>query len=374
MNDGSSDHSRASAALAPSYRVARSRFLAAAEAAGATVTAFAHRDRRGPDGEELAIDVAELGSEDAPAALLVVSATHGVEGYAGSALQHHWLDRLVTAPVPDGLRLILVHGFNPYGFAWSRRTNEDNVDLNRNFIDWEAPVPANPGYDQLAELLVPEAWHDEAVRAATTAALLDAAGRLGLEELQRVITGGQYHHPGGLFYGGRGPVWSHRWLVAEAERLVEPATQVGIVDLHTGLGPWGSGELIVHEGRGDPVYERAERWWGDVRSMRDGESVSAELSGDWLGRIGQLLPAVELTAAALEFGTVDGVAVLQALRGEAWLHRHDEREAELGAAIRSDVRAVFADEDPRWLAALRARFDEVVAAAIDQLVGAADGA
>ena len=354
--------------LAPGYAEARRNFLGAANDAGASVTMFTHPTETGPTGETLAIDVAQLGPLDSAAALMVVSGTHGVEGYAGSALQTGWLRRLSGARLPGGLRVVLVHALNPYGFAWSRRTNEDNVDLNRNFVDWEQPPPDNPGYDRLAEALVPAGW-DDATRDATTTSLLVEAERLGLDEMQRIVSGGQYRHVRGVFYGGTGPVWSHRWLTDHARALVDPATRVGIIDLHTGLGPWGHGELIVHDGRADPVYQRAERWWGDVRSMRDGESVSADLSGDWLGRIEDLLPEVEVTAAALEFGTVDAISVLMALRGEAWLHGQDRAvvEGSEGERIRAEVRAAFVDDGPDWLPALVGRFDEVAGAALTHL-------
>ncbi len=349
--------------LAPSYSIARSRFLAAATSAGASITSAVLPDHRGPDDEELTIEVAQCGPADASSVLLIVSGTHGVEGYAGSALQSRWLERRAeqTEP-PSGPRVVMIHGLNPFGFAWHRRTNEDNIDLNRNFIDWSADPPDNTGYDELAHLLVPEQWTDQS-QAETTAAVLEIAERVGLEELQRIITGGQYRHGRGLFYGGQGPAWSHRWLVENLPSLVGPADRLGIIDLHTGLGPWGVGELIVHAGRNDPVYARAAQWWGDVRSMSDGESVSAKLDGDWLGSVPSLVPSVELTASALEFGTIDEVSVLQSLRGEAWAHGRDDVPAEHAARIRADVRAAFADDDPAWLEILSARFDEVATAA-----------
>ena len=65
------------------------------------------------------------------------------------------------------------------------------------------------------------------------------------------------------------------------------------------------------EGRDDPGYRRGTEWWGEVQSMTDGESVSAALTGDWLGRIEHFLPDVEITAAALEFGTVDTMSAAQ---------------------------------------------------------------
>lgn len=352
--------------LAPSYAIARQRFLAAASAAEADLTAHRHPEQRGPENTELAIDVAELGPPDATSVLLIVSGTHGVEGYAGSALQTGWLRRKAVDR-PAALRVVLVHGFNPFGFAWHRRTNEDNVDLNRNFVDWSANPPANDGYDELAPLLVPERWDQEA-KAESTAQLLDAAERIGLEDLQRAITGGQYRHPGGLFYGGTGPVWSHRWLADHAESILGGAKRLGIIDLHTGLGPWGIGELIAHVSAADPGYGRAEQWWGEVRSMTDGESVSAQLSGDWLGRIDDFLPNAEITAAALEFGTIDEVSVLQALRAEAWVHSNADRLSAEADAARAVVRAAFADDDPAWIATLTERFANVAASAVNGLV------
>ncbi len=251
-----------------------------------------------------------------------MSGTHGVEGFTGSALQHEWLERR-AADRPSDLRVVLVHALNPYGFAWVRRVNEDNVDLNRNFVDWSQPPPANEDYGGLAQLLVPDRWDDD-TQQTTTLQLLAYAEEVGFPRLQEVVSGGQYSHPTGVFYGGAGPVWSHRWLVEHLPGLVGSAGRLGLIDLHTGLGPWGHGELISHEGSDDAGYRRGTAWWGDVRSMVDGESVSAQLSGDWLGALDPLLPRVEITAVALEFGTVDVVSVLQALRADAVLHAHGD--------------------------------------------------
>ncbi len=345
--------------LAPSYTTARQRFLAAADHAGARVATHDH-PLAGREGEQLGIDVAEIGDPAAGDVLWIVSGTHGVEGFTGSALQTHWL---TTATAPPGVRVVLVHAFNPYGFAWVRRVNEDNVDLNRNFVDWSEPAPINERYGGIAHLLVPERWDDETV-AFTTTRLFEYAGEIGLDAMQEVVSSGQYAHPSGVFYGGSGKVWSHRWLEEHASGLAGQAARLGIVDLHTGLGPWGHGELISHEAGDDPGYQRGTAWWGEVRSMQDGESVSANLSGDWLGRIAAFVPDVEITAAALEFGTVDTVSVLQALRADAWLHAHGDPDGDGAAAVRAQVRAAFADDDPAWFEAVRTRFDEVVEQAL----------
>jgi hypothetical protein len=340
------------------YGSARRRFLDAADRAGAAVTTFAH-PAKGLEGEELAIDVAQLGDDAAPSVLLIVSATHGVEGYAGSALQSWWLDERSVFATPDRTRVVLIHGFNPVGFSWVRRVNEDNVDLNRNFVDWASP-PHNEAYSEIADLLVPPTWTDE-TRASTTGALMDVAGEIGLERFQQIVSGGQYDHPTGIFYGGTGAGWSNRWLAEHLAGLVQPASRLGVIDLHTGLGEWGHGELISHEQVGAPGYVRGTDWWGDVRSMLGGESVSAALTGDWLGALDAMLPGVEVTAAALEFGTVDVISVLQALRADAWLHANGDPIGDTAVQIRAQVRAAFADDDPAWLATITRRFDDVAA-------------
>ena len=347
--------------LSRTYGVARNSFQAAASFAGARLSAYAHH-LTGPDGEELAVDVAEIGPADADDVLIVVSGCHGVEGYLGSALQREWLEHHAPAR-PDGLRVVMIHALNPVGFAWVRRVDEANVDLNRNFIDWSQPPPSNDRYSEIAELLVPESW-DEPEQQRTTAALFGIAGEWGLDTMQSVISSGQYEHPTGVFYGGSAPVWSHRWLRNWTAQHLSGIRRATIIDLHTGLGPWGVGELISSVPARDPVHRRALDLWGDVRSMADGDSVSAVLEGDWLAVAADLVPGAEVTAVALEYGTVDPVTVLQALRADAWLHSAHGSSERHGHRIREQVRAAFADDDPRWLATCWDRFAEVVDAAL----------
>lgn len=353
--------------MTASYTEARSAFLAAATAAGARIERHPH-PRRGPDNEELAVDVAELGPREATEFVVVLSATHGVEGYCGSALQRHWLEQHAHER-PASVALIMVHALNPFGFAWVRRVNEDNVDLNRNFIDWSRPPPATPEYDRIAGLLVPQEW-SEAEQTRTFNALLEYVNEVGLDRMQSIVSGGQFGDPTGVFYGGTGPVWSHEWLRAWASSRLSDATRLTIIDLHTGLGESGHGELIGSMPSGSIEHQRAVSVWGDVRSMLDGDSVSAVITGDWMASAQELAPHATITAAALEFGTVDPITVLQALRADAWLHAHGDPTGPDAPAIREQVRAAFADDAPEWIETIWARFAQVLDAALADLAGA----
>ncbi len=349
------------AALSPTYSIARAGFVAAAETAGAAIKTFEH-PLRGPLDEPLFVDVAELGPIDAATVVLVVSATHGVEGYCGSALQAAWL-RNHTDERPANVRVVNVHALNPYGMAWVRRVNEDNVDLNRNFVDWSGPPPANNDYDGIADILVPDEWTASAQQR-TLDALLAVAGEWGFPKMQSVVSGGQYSHPKGVFYGGAGPVWSHRWLEDWCANNLGAARRVIIIDIHTGLGPWGHGELLASAASGEPMFERAAALWPDSKSVMDGDSMSAVLVGDWLNVADQLAPHADVTPIAVEYGTVDGVTVLQALRADAWLHGYGDPSGTEAADVRAQVRAAFADDDPAWIAACWTRFHEVISAAL----------
>src|SRR3546814_19590214 len=83
-----------------------------------------------------------LGADDAENVVLIVSGTHGPEGFMGSAAQIALLNKVALgAQNPRNIKVVLVHAINPWGFAHVSRTTENNVDLNRNFIDWGSAAP-----------------------------------------------------------------------------------------------------------------------------------------------------------------------------------------------------------------------------------------
>ena len=81
----------------------------------------------------------------------MIAGTHGVEGHCGSGAQVAWLQQGGPARLPPRTGALLIHAINPHGFAWGRRVNEDNIDLNRNFVDHSQPHPANADYEALRE-------------------------------------------------------------------------------------------------------------------------------------------------------------------------------------------------------------------------------
>src|ERR1044072_8377781 len=102
----------------PTYAAARAAFHAAATARGLKVQS--HRNPvMGAEGEELTTDVATLGPADASRLLIVVSGTHGAEGFCGSGIQVGWL--AANHPLPADTAILFVHAINPDGFSHVRR-------------------------------------------------------------------------------------------------------------------------------------------------------------------------------------------------------------------------------------------------------------
>jgi len=337
-------------AFASDYREARDKFHEAARARSLPVERHVHPSARGMHGEELSIDVALFGDPHASRLLLVTSAMHGVEGFCGSGCQVSLLrDPFIHAEMQRaGVAMLFCHAVNPYGFSHLRRTNEDNVDLNRNFRDFRQPLAMNEEYAQIHSTIVPDTWPPTAANSAQVGAYV---ARFGVPALQAALSRGHSDFPDGLFYSGRAPAWSNavlRDVLAGHARLRQ---RVAWIDIHTGLGPWAHGEKI-HLGPDDALMiARTRAWYGsDVTTVYDGTATSSELSGVCYHAALDACPGAEYTGITLEYGKRSLNDVLQALRAEQWLANHPDAGEPLRSAIKRQMRDAFYDETDAWQA------------------------
>ncbi|MFT4974278.1 MAG: hypothetical protein ACI8S6_000160, partial [Myxococcota bacterium] len=114
------------------YAAAREALYAAAPLAGGQCLGLPLPER-GPDGGPLAIDIAWFGAASPRRVLLHAAGLHGVEGFAGSAIQLGLL-RDGLPPLPPDTALLFVHVLDPYGMAWLRRCDGAGVDLDHNLL------------------------------------------------------------------------------------------------------------------------------------------------------------------------------------------------------------------------------------------------
>ncbi len=337
----------ASEYFSATYGEARGKFLAACAEQGLAVSSYRNPER-GAAGEDLLTDAVRIGPEKAARVLVASSGTHGVEGYCGSGCQIGQLRAGIFNDLPADTAVLLVHAINPHGFSWNRRVTEDNVDFNRNHLDHAGPYPANPAYDEVHAMLVPEDW-DGPARAAADAAIDDYIAERGLTAFQAAVSGGQYNHEEGLFFGGFGPTWSHGTLHDIVRNQLRGCRVVALVDYHTGLGPYGHGEIICTQSSTGPGFQQTKEWYGDeVTSPEEGSSTSAVVQGTVVDSYERLLPDARVSGIGLEFGTQPVEMVLAALRADNWLHLHGDPGSDFGRQVKADMRAAFYPEATNW--------------------------
>jgi hypothetical protein len=334
-------------AFSDSYAEARRKFVEAARRAGAKLTSYKHPSERGPGGEPLYLDVSVLGPGDASRIFVVGSGTHGIEGYSGSAVQRAWLRG--RPRLPKDTAVAFFHAQNPWGFAHKTRVTEENVDLNRNFIDFSKPLPRNPGYAELHPAIAIKAWNEESIAGAF--ATLDAyRDRAGEKAFSDAFNGGQYTHQDGIFYGGARKQWANSAFRAAVETHLERARSVAFIDLHTGIGPRGDHVYLCFHPEASPARERARAWWGERAVNLQGVTHKrlATYQGTIIDAFAAMLPKADVTSIVVEFGTLPRREMQRAGLAQRWMRFEGPRDPVLAAKVRREYEAAFYPADTDW--------------------------
>lgn len=301
----------------------------------------------GPDGNDLTFDVSCSRDGDPSRVLVVSSGIHGVEGYFGSAVQLAMLDRWSKSAAPN-TKVVLLHGLNAYGFAWSRRFNEENIDPNRNFLLPGQPFAGSPpGYAELDPFLNPKrppsSWEP------FTAKAVWLIVQHGMSKLRSAIASGQYDYPQGLFFGGHGPSRMQTILQQNMPRWLEGSQQVVHLDFHTGLGAWGTWKLLIDYKLSDLQRKQLTKWFG-ADSFE--ANVDSDIAYDASGGFGQWCVAQKLAPnylfACAEFGTYSPVKVLAGLRTENQAHHWGSAGDTSTKKAKQTLKELFCPTDSAW--------------------------
>lgn len=334
------------ACFSADYPTARRRFLEAAKRLGWQIESCPI-GATGPDGDALAFDVACSQTGNPHSVIVVSSGVHGVEGFFGSAMQlalmEHWASS--TAPA---VRCVFLHGLNPYGFAWLRRFDEQNVDPNRNFLLPDERFEGVPdGYQELDPFLnprrPPSSWDPFLPKA------LWLVARKGMPALRQAVAGGQYHYPRGLFFGGKGPSRTQQLLEEHLPRWLHGSQDVVHLDFHTGLGRHGECKLLIDYVLSESQRARLTQWFGpDSFEASDSAGISYDARGGF-GRwcVSQRLAPRYLFACA-EFGTYHALRVLRGLRAENQAHHWGAPDAASTILAKQRLRELFCPAADAW--------------------------
>jgi hypothetical protein len=340
----------------PTYTDARSTFRDMASKQGGVLSSWEVLPPSEEHDEGLTIDVAVFGS--GPKALVLSSGLHGVEGFAGSAIQLQMLQQ----GLPDDVRVVMLHVLNPYGMANIRRVNENNVDLNRNFLAaTDEYSGASDGYQKLNNLLNPT--HPSGRLEFMLLRTIYQIALRGYNTLKTAVVGGQYDFPKGLFYGGSQLECSAELVIQHLPGLLEGAEKVVHIDFHTGLGKSGTYALLVDTDAGSLDHLRLRDLYGErVQPWSADHGVAYKIRGGLPEAVDRLL-GKRVDVITCEFGTMAGLKVIQALRTENQAH-HWGGPVEKAKQV---LLTAFRPDNPAWEDDILHGGAHVIAQALAQL-------
>ena len=301
------------------YFASRKKFTDMALACGASHKAHPI-EATGQNGQLLSVDVAALTSENDEHRIFLVSGVHGVEGFIGASAQVQAMQRLARQGRPEGIGIVLIHAANPWGYAHLRRVDENNVDVNRNFIDSaDSARPENQRYAAL----------DPVINSRNAPGLTEEilywlkAGKLiirnrGIRSLFKTIAEGQYDFPKGLFYGGSRSGEACKLLQQLVAGYTQDVPRVTILDVHSGLGPSGTATLIGNSNMTQIEHQSAwlSAHYEQPVVIDNGDGNPYNAHGSFSKWCKDALSDRQFLYLCVEIGTVNPIKLFSALRRE----------------------------------------------------------
>lgn len=175
--------------------------------------------------------------------IVITTGVHGIEGYIGSVMLDVFWEEIYASEInKSNTGVLVVANVNPYGMKYHRRYNENNVDLNRNFIlDWNSfDMSVNKDYPKVGSFLGPKETmgniigHELSFYSSMIKELIED----GADTISNALLGGQYEAPEGVYYGGNGDEASTTYLKNVFKQTLESEYEnIVHIDVHSGYGP-----------------------------------------------------------------------------------------------------------------------------------------
>ena len=315
--------------------------------------------------------------------VVIQSGIHGSEAIPGAAVQELVLEEYLTRLLDRHFDVLLIHALNPYGFKYLRRTDEFNVNLNRNFVvdakDYRKP---NPDYERLRSLFEPTGPVHNAglsalgIQAAFIGHVIGDGFKAG--PVTNGLDSGQYLHAKGMNYGGQAPaqqVWFLKNTLGPI--MARPYRKILFLDFHTGLGK--NGELAVIEGIHPPPALMGE--FAKLVEHQDGIAIHASTDPGFFPTSGDVIDFVpglvkpsdpRVLAVTMEYGTMgsDTFSQLRSasrmiLENQTHFYPCPQNDSAPCTEIREDFRALFSPSDQDWRLKVMREADLVFARLLD---------
>ena len=295
------------------YEEIRAHLNERVEALKADGIAVEHSTYAIDESDDLYIDNIYLPSSGEKTNLIVLTTgVHGMEGYIGSVMLDVFFEEIYPTLDTTNTGILIVANVNPYGMKYMRRYNENNVDLNRNFIEnWDDfDLSSNKDYPIVKDFLQPEGemgnafWHEVSFYLS----LAKQAIVNGADMISNALLTGQYEFANGVYYGGNGDEKSTSYLKGVfADCLKSEYENIVHVDIHSGYGPRYN--MVIFNSAQDPTTEEEakEAFGYDYIIATDSDSFYATFGDttDYFYRLANKMDnGTELYSTCFEFGTI----------------------------------------------------------------------
>ncbi len=290
--------------------------------------------------------------------LMLSCGLHGIEGYIGNAVIRLFAEEYLHCLNPETTGLIFASPINPWGMDKRRRVNENNVDLNRNFIYDPQLVRdhVNARYSELELFLNPPSPLKQVRGLFFFLQLLGRYVRMGSGSFREAVHMGQYVNPKGLYYGGKSFEESAVIMNNIFYNTIEPYKKVLFIDMHSGYGPRYQMTLVnsVHESRasGDLVKE-----FNYPLVVKTNPEEFYQMQGDMIDYfyllMKDLYPEKPFYATSFEFGTYGdslpaALKSLEAMINENRVYHYGAVSAKAAEQAIADFSELFYPLEEKW--------------------------
>ena len=300
-------------------------------------------------------------SKDKDNLILLTTGVHGMEGYIGSVMLDVFFEEIYPDIDTEKTGILIVANVNPYGMKYMRRYNENNVDLNRNFIlDWDNfDMSSNKDYPEVKEFLQPEGkignafWHE----AGFYLSLAKEAITKGADKVSDALLTGQYEYPQGVYYGGNGDEKSTAYLKGVFNDCLDSEYKnIVHIDIHSGYGPRYNMVIFnsVYETMTEAETQKAFGY--EYVISHDSESFYATTGDttDYFYRLAEIKNSDKiLFSTCFEFGTIgdsfmDSILSLKYTVDENRQHWYPSENGVTSEIVRENYYELFYPTETQW--------------------------
>lgn len=282
---------------------------------------------------------------------------HGIESFVGSAIINWLFKEKIEELVDDQTGVLLFHCINPFGYENKRRVNENNVDLNRNFIlNFSKFDDPNLEYEKFNNFLNQK--KTVSVSFFSKIKFLSSGIihilKYGMNSLRQSIVSGQYSFPKGIFFGGNKKEQSYKYFELVSDKHITDYKTVFHIDFHTGYGARGTLHFY-----GISQYEEKTEFY--INNIFNGLNIDTgsdddfyQVHGDITSYLTKKYKDKIIIPMTFEYGTLDSQTTrgslesLSRMRNENQLYHFGAVSTDASKKISNDFMEMFNPSDNKW--------------------------